>query len=158
MNDVQEINVDELMAQIRQNVATEQCAPSMNALMPSSDGQAAAELLSLQNNREIRYFPLISHRKFLGLFAISAKKLVRKLLTPSLERQSEYNTANIRMVAHLREDLETLQRMHGELAEQLRGIRQELTAETAEIRQLTAETAEIRQGLAEQGTELGAAA
>ena len=101
MNDVQEINVDELMTQIRENLPNQQRTPAVGATTPSSNGLVAAELSALQSSREIRYFHLTSHRKFLGAFVLLAKKGVRKLLTPSLERQSGYNTANIRLAAHL---------------------------------------------------------
>ena len=106
MNDVQEINVDELMAQIRENFPNQQRTAAVGATIPSSNGLVAAELSSLQSSREIRYFHLTSHRKLLGLFVLLAKKVVRQLLTPSLERQSAYNTANIRLTAHLWEHAE----------------------------------------------------
>ena len=126
MNDVQEINVDELMAQIRENLPNQQRTPAVGATTPLSNGLVAAELSSLQSSREIRYFHLTSHRKFLGAFVLLAKKVVRKLLTPSLERQSGYNAANIRLAAHLWEHAEVLQKISQELGEQIKEFRQEL--------------------------------
>ena len=106
MNDVQEIDVDELMAQIRENLPNQQRTPAIGTTTPLSNGLVAAELSALQGNREIRYFHLTSHRKLLGSFVLLAKKLARKLLTPSLERQTGYNTANIRLAQHLWEHAE----------------------------------------------------
>src|SRR5262245_32900703 len=101
MNDVQEIDVEELMAQIRANLPKQQHPAAMDASAPLSHSRVAAEFSALQDNREIRYFHLASHRKLLGSFVLMAKKLARKLLTPSLERQTGYNTANMRLAQHL---------------------------------------------------------
>jgi 2-polyprenyl-3-methyl-5-hydroxy-6-metoxy-1,4-benzoquinol methylase len=154
MNDVQEINVDELMTQIRENLPNQQRTPAVGATTPSSNGLVAAELSALQSSREIRYFHLTSHRKFLGAFVLLAKKGVRKLLTPSLERQSGYNTANIRLAAHLWEHAKVLQKISQELGEQIKEFRQELTTQGREVRQeLTAQGREVRQELTEQAEQ-----
>jgi SAM-dependent methyltransferase len=151
MNDVQEINVDEMMAQIRQNILNQQSTPAIGATTPSSNSPVAADLTSLQSNREIRYFQFTSHRKFLGPLVLFAKRIARKLLTPSLERQSEYNTANIRLAHHLWEQVEALQKISGELVEQIREEHQELTQQVSSVRQELTEQFEGRhQELAEQ--------
>jgi O-antigen chain-terminating methyltransferase len=151
MNDVQEINVDELMTQIRENLPNQQRTPAVGTATPLSNGLVAAELSSLQSSREIRYFRLTSHRKFLGSFVVLAKKVVRQLLTPSLERQSAYNAANIRLTAHLWERAEALQKISQELGEQIKEFRRELIAQVREVRQELTEQAEQRyQELGEQ--------
>jgi O-antigen chain-terminating methyltransferase len=114
----------------------------------------AADLASLQSNREIRYFHLTSHRHFLGLFVLLAKKAVRKLLTPSLERQSAYNAANMRLTGHLCERTDDLQHIGQELGEQSRELRQELTAQVGEVHQkLVAQLREVRHELTEQAEQ-----
>jgi 2-polyprenyl-3-methyl-5-hydroxy-6-metoxy-1,4-benzoquinol methylase len=151
MNDVQEINVDELMAQIRENFPNQQRTPAVDTTTPLSNGLVAAELSSLQSSREIRYFHLTSHRKLLGSFVLLAKKVVRKLLTPSLERQSAYNAANIRLTAYLWEHAEASQKNSQELAQQIKELRRELIAQVREVRQELTEQAEQRyQELGEQ--------
>src|SRR5262245_18457966 len=115
MNDVQEINVDELMTQIRANLPNQQRTPAIGTTTSLSNDPVAAELSALQSSREIRYFHLTSHRKVLGSFVVFAKKVVRQFLTPSLERQSAYNAANIRLTAHLCERAEALQKCSQEL-------------------------------------------
>ena len=159
MNDVQEIDVDALMAQIRESLPNQQYPPTMGASSPFSHSQVAAEFSALQGNREIRYFHLSSHRKLLGSFVLMAKKLARKLLTPSLERQTGYNTTNIRLAQHLWDHAEGVRRTSQELAAQLDELRQALTAQVTELRQeLTAQVTELRQALTAQVTELRQAA
>jgi SAM-dependent methyltransferase len=155
MNDVQEINVDELMAQLRANLPNQQGTPAVGAGTPSSNGLVAAELFSLQSSREIRYFHLTSHRRFLGPFVLLAKKLARKLLTPSLERQTGYNTANMRLVQHLCEHAEALHRSDHELAEQINELRQALIAQVREpLQELTAQVRELRHEQTEDRREI----
>jgi SAM-dependent methyltransferase len=154
MNDVQEINVDALMVQIRENLPNQRHTPAVGATTPVSNGLVAAELSSLQSSREIRYFHLTSHRQFLGSFVLLAKKAVRRLLTPSLERQSAYNAANIRLTAHLCERADALQKFSQELTAQLREVRHELTAQLREVRhELTAQLREVRHELTEQAEQ-----
>jgi SAM-dependent methyltransferase len=150
MNDVQEIDVDELMAQMRANRPKQQHPPAMGVSTPLSHNLAATELSALQNNREIRYFHLSSHRKLLGSFVLMAKKLVRKLLTPSLERQTGYNTANMRLAQHLWEHAEGLQRTNQELVAQISELRQALTAQVTEVRQELTQQHEQYEELAEE--------
>jgi SAM-dependent methyltransferase len=151
MNDVQEIDVDELMAQIRANLPKQPHLPTMGASTLSLHSPVAAELSALQDNREIRYFHLTSHRKLLGSFVLLAKKLVRKLLTPSLERQTGYNTANMSLAQHFWEQVEGLQRINHDLVGQISELRQTLPAQVAEVRQeLAAQVTEVRQELIEQ--------
>ena len=151
MNDVQEIDVDELMAQIRANLPKQPHLPTISTSTPSLHSPIAAELSALQDNREIRYFHLTSHRRLLGSFVLLAKKLARKLLTPSLERQTEYNTANMLLTQHFWEQVEGLQRINHELVGQICELRQTLTVQVAEVRQgLAIQVAEVRQELATQ--------
>ena len=152
MNDVQEIDVDELMAQIRANLPKQQHPPTNGASSPLSHSLVAAEFSSLQDSREIRYFHLTSHRKLLGSFVLMAKKLARKLLTPSLERQTGYNTTNIRLAQHLWDHAEGVRSTSQELVAQISELRQALTAQVAEIRhELGTQVAEIRHELTTPG-------
>jgi O-antigen chain-terminating methyltransferase len=154
MQEIQEIDVDQLMTHIRENLSNYPATPTIYATTPVSNGLVAAEISSLQSSREIRYFPLTSHRRFLGSFVLLAKKAVRKLLTPSLERQSAYNTANLRLTAHLSEHAETMQRITHELRERLQELRQELSAQVAQVRQeLSAQVARVRQELSEEAEQ-----
>src|SRR6266576_5817644 len=126
MDDVQEINVDEMMAQIRESMVNPQGALTDRATSRSSDSPVTADLTSLQSTQDIYHIHLTSHRKFLGSFVLFAKKVVRQLLTPSLERQTRYNEANIRLAMRLWEQVEAHQKVSSSLAEQLREECQEL--------------------------------
>jgi SAM-dependent methyltransferase len=147
MNDVQEINVDEIMAQIRANLPNPPRTPAASATTPSSNGLMAADLTSLQSSQDVCHFRVTSHRKFVGPFIVFAKKVVRKLLTPSLERQSDYNAANRRLALHLWEHAEALQKISNELAEQIGGVHQE---QTAALRAIRGELAEQLGGVHQQ--------
>ena len=110
-----------------------------------------ADLASLQNNQEINHIDLSSHRRFLGTLIVLTKRLVKQLLTPSLERQSRYNAANNRVASHLCQQAEALQKISMELAKQLIEVRQALAEEVRRVRQeLTAQMGRGHQELAEQ--------
>jgi SAM-dependent methyltransferase len=150
MNDVQEINVGDIMAQIREHLPNPQRPPAVSATAPSSNGLVAAELTSLQSTQDVCHFRLTSHRKFVGPFIVFAKKVVRKLLTPSLERQSWYNAANLRLALHLSEHAEAIQKLGTDVVAKLKERGQELTAQVNEVRQELSEQHERYQELAEQ--------
>jgi SAM-dependent methyltransferase len=148
MNDVQEINVEDIMEQIRGTPQNQRAPLAVSTTHAYANSPATADLTSLQSNHDIYHIHLTSHRKFLGPFIVLAKKVVRQLLTPSLERQSGYNAVNSRVALHFWQQTETLQRLCSELAEQVREVRQELT-ELIEGRHqhLTMQVREVREEL-----------
>jgi 2-polyprenyl-3-methyl-5-hydroxy-6-metoxy-1,4-benzoquinol methylase len=151
MNDLQEINVEALMAQIQANQQKLQKTLAVSATTPSSESPVLTDLGSLQNERDIFHIHLTSHRRFLGPLVVLAKKIVRQLLTPSLERQSRYNTANNRVALHLWQQTATLESISQKLGEQIGGVRQELTEQIGGVRQeLTEQIGGVRQELTEQ--------
>jgi SAM-dependent methyltransferase len=150
MNDVQEINVDELMAQVRENLSNRQRSRADLTPLPSANGPVTADLAALERSHDIYHLHLTSHRKILGPFILLAKKVVKQLLTPSLERQSEYNGANNRVALHLWQQTVTLQKISSELAEQLRAGRQELAEQVAGRQELAEQVAGRHQQLARQ--------
>ena len=102
MDDVQPVDVKEIMEQIREKIRKRQQGLShsdhANAL---SDGPIAADLACLQSSYNISHIHFTSHRKGLGWLVVLAKQVLRKLLTPILERQLAYNAANTRIANHL---------------------------------------------------------
>ena len=102
MDDVQPVDVKEIMEQIREKIRKRQQGLShsdpANAL---SDGPVAADLACLQSSYNISHIHFTSHRKGLGWLVVLAKQVLRKLLTPILERQLAYNAANTRIASHL---------------------------------------------------------
>jgi SAM-dependent methyltransferase len=125
--EIQEINVEDLMEQIREKMQNQRGPLAVSTTNPSTNSPVTADITSLQSNHDIYHIHLTSHRKLLGPFIVLAKKVVRQLLTPSLERQSGYNAVNNRLALHFWQQTAALQKISSELAEQVRGVRQELT-------------------------------
>jgi 2-polyprenyl-3-methyl-5-hydroxy-6-metoxy-1,4-benzoquinol methylase len=102
MDDVQQIDVKELMEQIREKMRKRQqeffhSSPA-DAL---SNDPVAADLASLQSSYDIYHIHFTSHRKGLGWLVVLVKQALRKLLTPILKRQLAFNKANTRIASHL---------------------------------------------------------
>jgi 2-polyprenyl-3-methyl-5-hydroxy-6-metoxy-1,4-benzoquinol methylase len=102
MDDAQQINVQEIVDQIRARIRKRQQKFSdADPVGTLSDGPVASDLASLESNYDIYNIHFTSHRRGLGWLVVLAKRLLRKLLTPILERQLAYNTANTRIAHHL---------------------------------------------------------
>jgi SAM-dependent methyltransferase/molybdopterin converting factor small subunit len=107
---------------------------------PPTNGQGAVDLASLHSCYDIYNIHFTSHRKILGWPIIFAKKLLRRLLTPILERQLTYNAANIQIVSALwkhgkligRQQEAALQTLRTEMAGQQEAALQTLRTEMAE--------------------------
>jgi SAM-dependent methyltransferase len=136
MDDVQEINVKEVMEQITGKIrmAPQQLSRS-DANESLSHGPIATDLLSLQSNYDIYHMHFTSHRQGLGRFVVLAKQILRKLLTPILERQLVYNAANARVASYLYARLEEARLRHA-TAEQVEGIRQQQAVALEALRQM----------------------
>jgi SAM-dependent methyltransferase len=131
--EIQEINVEQIMARIRETLRERQSEFS-SAEGPglSSNGVVAADLASLQGSYDIYHIRFTSHRKGLGRLVVLAKQVLRKLLTPILERQLAYNAANTRIVHYLNKEMESLHQqqaattpaLQGMVVEQVQGLYQ----------------------------------
>jgi SAM-dependent methyltransferase len=100
-----QINVHETVDQIRGTIQKHQ----QKLAYPDgtlSDGRVAFDLASLQNNYDIYNIHFTSHRKRVGWLVVQAKRLLRKLLTPILERQLAYNVANTHLWRQVAEALQ----------------------------------------------------
>src|SRR5919202_1866754 len=134
MDDVQQVDVKEIMEQIRKKIRTRQQglshADPANAL---SDGPVASDLACPQSRYDIYHIHFTSHRKGLGRLVVLAKQALRKLLTPILERQLAYNAANTRIASHLckqvagvlQQQAATLQALQEMVVEQVEGLGQQ---------------------------------
>jgi 2-polyprenyl-3-methyl-5-hydroxy-6-metoxy-1,4-benzoquinol methylase len=102
MDDVQQIDVKDLMEQMRKKMRKRQ-----QEFFPSdpanafSNGPVAADLASLQSSYDIYHIHFTSHRKGLGWLVVLVKQALRKLLTPILERQLVFNMASTLIASHL---------------------------------------------------------
>ena len=167
MDDVQEIDIKGIMEQIREKIRMPQQEFShSDASRPLSDGPIATDLAALRSNYDIYHIHFTSHRKAMGRVVLLTKQILRKLLTPILERQLTYNAANARVASYLCTQLEetiqrqaaALQALRAEMAEQVEGMRQQQAAILEALRQMmegigqqqTAAFQAVREAIVEQ--------
>ena len=109
---MEDIDLEQLMERIRANVRRHRSVeePRASNLVSAFDsGQAAADLAFLHSAYDVRNIAFGSHRGGFGPLVVAAKKILRKLLTPILERQVGYNAANARVTTHMKEWIQSLE-------------------------------------------------
>jgi O-antigen chain-terminating methyltransferase len=108
-----EIDVAEIVAQIRSRVASRR-AESIREAPPHADearrAQMIADLETLQLTYDIERAPVVSHRAILGGLLVRIKRLIGTLLAPFLGQQVVYNAANARFTRDLAADVGALDR------------------------------------------------
>jgi 2-polyprenyl-3-methyl-5-hydroxy-6-metoxy-1,4-benzoquinol methylase len=110
----QEIDVGQIMDQIRENIrkrrtAGENPVPEKRS-SPFDDGHAAADFAHLHSGYDIRNVSFVSSRRVVGSVVVAVRKVLRRLLAPMLDRQVAYNAASTRVTTHLKEWVGTLDR------------------------------------------------
>ena len=127
-------------------------------------GQGVIDLAFLQSCYDMYNIHFTSHRKILGWPIIFAKRLLRRLLTPILERQLAYNTANTHVVSALwehgkvinQQQEATCQTLRTEMAGQQEAVLQTLRMEMAGQQEATCQTLQkLRTEMAEQIEKVG---
>jgi O-antigen chain-terminating methyltransferase len=157
MPETLEIDVEQVMERIRENIGKRRSeVPSPNASAPRSESQMPADFAFLQNGYDIYHINFTSHRKVAGRLVILAKTVLRKLLTPILERQLAFNAATASVARYLSEQVAgirqhqtaTLQTLQAEIAGQVAGIRQhqEATLQTLQA-EIAGQVETLRQEL-----------
>jgi len=140
MDEELEIKVEAIMEEIRGKIREHQHTSSSDVVHPSSNGAIRADLISLHNNHNISNLHFTSHRKVFGRLIVGAKKALRQLLTPILERQSAYNAANARLDSHLyhlcQQQAEALQALQGMVVEQIEVLGQKQSEALRALRQI----------------------
>ena len=139
MGEVQEIDVEQIMDRIRENIrrrrgATGDSPTSENHLSPFESGQAAADFAYLHSGHDIQNVSFVSHRGVVGPLVVAAKKALRKLLAPILERQVAYNVASARVASHLKEWVGTLDRQQAQAVQAVNKQMQALEQGQAQLR------------------------
>lgn len=82
--------------------------------VPASLADPGFDLTTLHATSEVRHPALGSHRKLFGPVILVFKRLLLRLLAPSLEPQAEHNAAATRLLTHYALRLERLeQRLEG---------------------------------------------
>jgi 2-polyprenyl-3-methyl-5-hydroxy-6-metoxy-1,4-benzoquinol methylase len=149
----QQINVEETVDQIRGTIQKPQqklgYADSDGTL---SHGRVAFDLASLQNNYDIYNIHFTSHRRAVGWLVVLAKRLLRKLLTPILERQLAYNAANLHLCRQITEALRNQAVVSQSLQEAVVEAVRRIVAEPVEAlgQQQTAAIQTLRDAVTEQ--------
>jgi SAM-dependent methyltransferase len=136
-----EINVEEIMAQIREGIARRQARGEFRESVtsrsqtdlphaaPPSQNQPMPEMATLQTAFDIRNVQLTSHRGALGPVILCVKRILHQLLTPILSRQVEYNAAGATVLASLCEQVSALRWDLAQIHDQvIRSRTQELQA------------------------------
>jgi SAM-dependent methyltransferase len=135
------IDAEKIVEGIRETTWKRRQESSLEELasMPRN-GQGAIDLTPLHSCYDIYNVHFTSHRKILGWPIVFVKKLLRKLLTPILERQLTYNTVNAHLLSALWERDEVMGQQQGaalqalqvEMTEQQEAALQRLRAEITE--------------------------
>jgi 2-polyprenyl-3-methyl-5-hydroxy-6-metoxy-1,4-benzoquinol methylase/uncharacterized membrane protein len=124
-----EIDVDQLMEQVRASRTTgvsETPSTPGKASFPAS--QEPAELAFLQNNYDVYHIDFTSHRRIMGRVVVLIKQVLRKFMTPILERQCFFNAASARLASHMHQEIFQLQ-------QQLEAAREQQTTALQAVRQ-----------------------
>jgi SAM-dependent methyltransferase len=165
MEDPQDINVQEMVEQIRGTIQNRQ--QKVGSADPNgglSEGPVGLDLASLQNNYDIYNIHFTSHRRRGGWFVIQAKQLLRKLLTPILERQLAYNAANTHLWRQIAETFQrqaaTSRALQKVIVEEIEGLYEavrRIVVEPVEAlgQQQTAAVQALRDAMTEQIEALG---
>ena len=104
------------MERIRESVGqpghVETPTPPEKHVSPFEEGEAAVDFAYLHSGYDTRNVNLVFRRAILVPFVGVAKRAVRRLLTPILQRQVSYNAASTRVITHIKDWIGTLQRDH----------------------------------------------
>ena len=98
-------------------------APRPEAPVDTSLDGVTAELRAMDGAHDVADVPVRSHRAVLGPALSAARSVARKLLARSLERQSSYNAANLRLSRAYEREIEALRRRCDALEEAVRQLR-----------------------------------
>jgi len=142
MDDGEEVNVIQIMEQIRERARQHRrCSAAAWQVPAATDAQVFADLTALQRDYDIYHLHFTSHRRFLGALVVLVKRLLLKLLTPVLARQSSYNATNARLMAYLMEQLVASKQPQGQPQEEggkaqddgLQALQERLTQVQADV-------------------------
>jgi cell division protein FtsB len=140
MSDEPILDEEAIIARIRERLRTSLTQAPVAATRPrppiAPDTSAEAleiELEAMRGASDVYDVRPKSYQKVLAPILLAARRVARKLVAPSLERQVSYNVANHRLVSALRAELDalkteqqTLRRRCEELKTELEAIRPNL--------------------------------
>lgn len=112
----EEVDAGELMEGIREHLRSSPAAQA-GPEVPPSLADPRQDLATLHGASDVLHPELRSHRRFFGGLVLAAKRLLLRLLTPSLELQARHNAATTRLLAHAMLRLERLEKQVESLEE-----------------------------------------
>src|SRR5687768_8391163 len=132
MHQVQEIDVEEIMERIRERIKHRRSVSDIPAPehepSPFAHGQVADDFAYLHSGYDLNTVSFVSHRRVLGSLVLAAKKVIRQLIAPIVERQSAYNAASTRVVTHLKDWVEAQQQRIDMVPAEHARLRQDMVA------------------------------
>jgi len=140
-----DINVEEIMAKIRENIRRRQAAgelpldpdssigsPSKNCPAGESDNAIQRDLSYINSNWDIHnnsYF-ISSHHPYIGKFLVKGRKLVhgevQRYIDPMISRQTEFNASTVRIITLVSQRCEELNKRQQELETAVSSLKQEV--------------------------------
>ena len=140
-----EINVEEIMAKIRENIRRRQAAgelpldpdssigsPSKNCPAGESDNAIQRDLSYINSNWDIHnnsYF-ISSHHPYIGKFLVKGRKLVHgevhRYIDPMISSQTEFNASTVRIITLVSQRCEELNKRQQELETAVSSLKQEV--------------------------------
>jgi SAM-dependent methyltransferase len=133
MPEILEIDVEQLMEQIRTTTGKRGLAtPRLEGTTDLPKNQVPADFALLRNNYDVYHIDFTSHRKLTGRFVVLIKSVLRKLLTPILERQLAFNAATTNVTQYLSEQVEGVRQQQ---AAALQAVRAEIAGQVERVRQ-----------------------
>jgi 2-polyprenyl-3-methyl-5-hydroxy-6-metoxy-1,4-benzoquinol methylase len=125
MGEGPDADVGQIMDQIRENIRRRRAAGERplpeNRSSPFDDGHAAADFARLHSDYDIRNASFVSNRRVVGPVVVAARKMLRRLLSPLLDRQVAYNAASTRVITHIKEWVGTLDREQAQAIQVVNG-------------------------------------
>ena len=126
MTDPTELDVESLMARVRASLG-QGAGPG-----PAPGGTDAHQFLptvdaaALHASYDITRVTFTSHHRLVGRLIVAAKKILRQLLTPILDRQVEFNAAVMRVTADVGDSLAALARGRVQALQDIEDSRREV--------------------------------
>jgi len=140
-----DINVEEIMAKIRENIRRRQAAgelpldpdssigsPSKNCPAGESDNAIQRDLSYINSNWDIHnnsYF-ISSHHPYIGKFLVKGRKLVHgevhRYIDPMISSQTEFNASTVRIITLVSQRCEELNKRQQELETAVSSLKQEI--------------------------------
>jgi SAM-dependent methyltransferase len=143
-----DIDVQQVMERIRENIRRRRSlepGPTSEPLASAVDnGQGASDFAKLESVGGLQRISLTSHRGLLGLPIVTIKKILFKLLTPMLERQTAYNAASARATAEIATRMQMLERRQGHVLQAVTEHASALERSHGQLRHLTEEIAHVK--------------